>query len=337
MGLLDRIFFRQRARTGSEEERRTSEAVGRVLAMNPRLRNARHYEERLTRVLKTSLNYTDSLVASLPRPRDANADAWSSDPMIRALFATPDDLAQAFSRSEELRAFFEENADSAEAYAVLGMAMNERHVLGVALEGDSIRRDVPQTTLCFSDHRVRICSGSEASLRGEIARRMVDQLALEGFASLAGNRRDLLRQSRALIEERVALLERQGTGMRAVVGAPSVTESDELGRLQTLMQENSQALAKLRVPAQQSEIELECVCNVFSKPSDHFYVQSRHVRVDAMNVVHPEGSEAGQEIEFHFARIPGNPAVVRAFVLVRFPRRELLPGGLHIDAAMRAL
>lgn len=58
--------------------------------------------------------------------------------------------------------------------------MTERHVLGVAQEGNSTRHDVPQTTPYFGDHRVRICSDTEASLRAEIARRMVDQLALEG-------------------------------------------------------------------------------------------------------------------------------------------------------------
>jgi hypothetical protein len=335
MGLLHGLFARQRAHTVPDA--RTSEAVARVLAMNPRLKYARHYEEKLTRAVTMSLRYADNLVASLPPLRDANADAWSSDPAIRAFFATRDDLAHAFSRSETLRAYFERQADLTEAYAVLGMAMTERHILGVAMEGNSVRHDVPQTTLCFSDHRIRICSDSDASLRAEIARRMVDQLALEGLASLTARQRDLVRQSRALIKERVALLERQGTGLRAVVGAPLITESAELDRLQAQIDKNTQTLATLRVPGTLAELELECVCNVFSTPSDHLYVQCRRVRLDMMNVVQPEGGGAGQEIEFHFARIPGNPAIVRAFALVRFPRRELLPGGLNIDAAIRAI
>ena len=337
MAFLDRLFSRQRARTGSDFEKRTTDAVARVLAMNPRLKNARRYEERLTHALTTALDYTDNLVASLPPLRDANANAWSSDLAIRAFFATPDDLAQAFSRSETLRAYFEGRADSTDAYAVLGMAMTERHVLGVAQEGNSVRHDVPQTTLCFSDHRVKICSESDASLHAEIGRRMIDQLALEGLARLAANQRGLVKQSRALIKERVDLLERQGGGMRAVVGAPLITESAELARLGMQMEENSHALAKLRVPGQLGELELECVCNVFSTPSDHLYVQSRRVRLDMMNIMRPDGGDAGHEIEFHVARIPGNPAVVRAFVLVRFPRGQLLPAGLNIDAALRAI
>jgi hypothetical protein len=305
--------------------------------MNPRLKYARHYEEKLTRAVTMSLRYADNLVASLPPLRDANSNAWSSDPAIRAFFATRDDLAQAFSRSETLRAYFDGHTNLTEAYAVLGMAMTERHILGVAMEGNAVRHDVPQTTLCFSDHRIRICSDSDASLRAEIARRMVDQLALEGLAGLTARQRDLVRQSRKLIKERVALLERRGTGLRAVVGAPLITESAEVDRLQAQIDKNTGTLATLRMPGTLAELELECVCNVFSTPSDHLYVQSRRVRLDMMNVVQPAGGEAGQEIEFHFARIPGNPAIVRAFVLVRFLRRELLPGGLNIDAAIRAI
>jgi hypothetical protein len=305
--------------------------------MNPRLKYARHYEEKLTRAVTMSLRYADNLVASLPPLRDANSNAWSSDPAIRAFFATRDDLAQAFSRSETLRAYFDGHTNLTEAYAVLGMAMTERHILGVAMEGNAVRHDVPQTTLCFSDHRIRICSDSDASLRAEIARRMVDQLALEGLAGLTARQRDLVRQLRKLIKERVALLERRGTGLRAVVGAPLITESAEVDRLQAQIDKNTGTLATLRMPGTLAELELECVCNVFSTPSDHLYVQSRRVRLDMMNVVQPAGGEAGQEIEFHFARIPGNPAIVRAFVLVRFLRRELLPGGLNIDAAIRAI
>jgi len=343
MGFLHELFRRQQAHTIPDA--RTSEAVARVLSMNPGLKYARHYEAKLTHAVTLSLRYADDLVASLPPPHDANADAWSRDPAIRAFFATRDDLAEAFSRSETLRAYFDRQTNLTEAYAVLGMAMTERHTLGVTMEGDSVRHDVPQTTLCFSDHRIRICGNSDASLRAEIAHRMIDQLALEGLAGLATRQRDLARQSRALIEQRVALLERQGTGLRAVVGAPFSTDSGtdsgtdlaELDRLQEQIDEHTKTLATLRVPGTQAELELECVCNVLSKPSDHLYVQSKRVRLDMMNVIQPGGGETDREIEFHFARIPGNPAIVRAFVLVRFPRRELLPRGLHIDAATRAI
>lgn len=99
-----------------------------------------------------------------------------------------------------------------------------------------------------------------------------------------------MKQSRDLLEERVALLERQGTGTRAVLGVSPVTETDELARIQADMKKNAQALARLRVPGKQGELQLDGVCDVLSKPSDHISVKSRSIWVDMMNVVQPEGN-----------------------------------------------
>jgi hypothetical protein len=56
-----------------------------------------------------------------------------------------------------------------------------------------------------------------------------------------------------------------------------------------------------------------------------------------MNVIQPAGVAAAHEIECYFARVPGNPPITRTFALVRFPRKELLPAGLRIDLATRAI
>ncbi|MGF6973664.1 hypothetical protein QFZ94_002091 [Paraburkholderia sp. JPY465] len=337
MGLLASLFDPMRARPAHVESARVDEMIHRVVAMNPRLRLARHYRERLGKAVSVSLTYIDDLIGSLPAPHEANAAAWSTDPLIRVFFATPDDLVKAFSRSEELRAYFNHNSLLTEAYATLGMAMFERHVLGVASEGGEVRHDVPQTTLCFSDHRVRVCGKSDADLREEIARRLVDQLALEGLARLAADRHALVAKGRELIEARVALLERRGAGMRSVVGDSQDADSDELARLDNQIADNTRNLAALRVPTELIDLQLDRVCEVFSTPAEHIYVEKRRLRLDLMNVIRNDDTDASREIEFRLARIPGDPPRMRAFILVRFARDELLPAGLHVDAATRAM
>ncbi|MEM5296236.1 hypothetical protein VSR82_18110 [Burkholderia sp. JPY481] len=337
MGLLASLFHPMRARAAHVESARAAEMIDRVIAMNPRLRLARHYRERLEKAVSVSLTYIDDLIGSLPAPHEANAAAWSTDPLIRVFFATPDDLVKAFSRSEELRTYFARNSLLTEAYATLGMAMFERHVLGVASEGGEVRHDVPQTTLCFSDHRVSVCGKSDADLREEIARRLVDQLALEGLARLAADRHALVAKGRELIEARVALLERRGVGMRSVVGGSQDADSDELARLENQIAENTRNLAALRVPTELIDLQLDRVCEVFSTPAEHIYVEKRRLRLDLMNVIRNDDTEASREIELRLARIPGDPPRMRAFILVRFARDELLPAGLHVDAATRAI
>ncbi|TDN57816.1 hypothetical protein [Paraburkholderia sp. BL10I2N1] len=338
MGILDWLLHRGEERALQQESERVMEAIERILAINPRLQMAQRYRERLAEAVTISVRYEDSLVGGLPAPHDASVSAWSSDPCIRAFFATSDDIPRAFSRSRELRAHFERYPDSAQAYAVLGMAMTERHVLGVALEGDTIRSDVAQTTLCFRDHRARICGRTEAELRQEIRRLLVDQLALEGLEMLDADRRELVAQGRELLRERLALLQSQGgVGVGSMVGEEPEDDAEELARVQARIEENASNLAALRVPTDLIELELERVCKVLSDPSTHLYVTKKRVRIDLMNVVQENVTQGGHEIEFDIARLPGNPPQMRAFALVRYPRAELLPAGLHIDAAMRAL
>lgn len=328
------------AATGVQDTQRIDEAVERIVRMSPQLRLAQRYRARLAPAVATSLKYVDDIVDSLPVPREASAAAWASDPYMHAFFAAPDDIDRAFSRSSDLRAYFEQNADSREAYAVLGMAMIERRRLGVALEGENMRRDVVQTTLSFSDHQVRICGRTDADLRQEIARRIVDQLGLEGLAKIAEDksRRDLLEHERALLKTRLRLLEQQGTGMRSVLGSDVMIESEEFARLQVQIEENERNLNGLGIRSEALERELDRLCEVLADPRPHIYVENKQFRLDKMNVVLPEnGTPTGEEFTFQLARIPTMPPQMRAFALVRFARSQLLPAINPIDEAMRLL
>jgi hypothetical protein len=337
MGLLRRLFVGEETSVSPHDAARIDEAIGRIVAIDPRIAMASRYRQRLKQPVAATLQYADTLMASLPATLDANADTWASNPSLRAFFATPDDIADTFGRSEEVRAFFEQHPDATDLHGTLGMALTERHVLGVALDGDTIHHDVAQTTLSFSDHRVRICGLTEAALREEIVRRLIDQLALEGLSMLAATRAARLARGRELIQERVALLHRRGTGMSSVAGGGADVAAHELVHVQTQIAQNADSLAALRAPADVIEYELKGICDVFGQPEDHVYLRNRHIRIDMMNVVQEDNGKQGNDIEFHFVRIPGETAQMRAFALVRFRRADLPPGGLHIDAAMRAL
>lgn len=322
------------------ESEQVNPMVERVAALHPPLRLARRYRAHLAPAVAASLRYLGDLAQSVPAPREASAAAWATDPYIRAFFVNADEVAQAMSRSADLRAYFERNPDAQEAYAVLGMEMTERHILGVGLEGDTLRRDVPQTTLSFSDHQVRICGNNEAELRTEIVHRLFDQLALEGLERIAAgkSRRDVLQRERALLKTRLQLLERQGAGVRGMVGSAPAVKLDEVAQLQKNMEENERNLASLGMQSDALERELDTVCDVLAHPEQHVFLSRRRVTLDRSNVeLEAANAHAGTELELHFARIPTTPPRTRAFSLVRFARADLLPAGSMLDEAARLL
>lgn len=333
---------------GDEQNtRQIGEAMERLLNLSPQLRLAQHCHARLAPAVATSLKHIGDLAASLPAPRDINAAAWSSDPYIHAYFAAPDDIARTLGRSEELRAYFDQNMDAQEAYGVLGMTMTERLKLGAAQEGDNMRGDVMQKTVSFSDHRVRICGRTEADLREEIVRRGVDQLGLEGLARIAAGktRRDQLEHERALLKTRLQLLERQGAGMRSMLGNGNahsdLTEPGKYARLQEQLAENERNLRSLGVRTEALERELDQLCEVLANPGTHLYIESRHFRLNGMNVELPESAasamQPGKDLTFQIARIPANPPQMRAFALVRIARSDMVPARSLADEAARLL
>jgi len=341
MGFLNRLG---RANDGvaAQDRERVGESIERIMALHPQLQLARHYRKRLAPAVGTSLTYLRDLVDAVPAPREASAAAWAVDPYVHAWFAAPDDVAAILSRAAALRTFFddENNGDLPQACAVLGMEMTERHILGVRHEGDTMRRDVPQTTVSFSDHQVRMCGRDEAELRSGIVTRLLDQLALEGLARTAEDksRRTALEKERALLKTRLQLLERQGRGIRGLIGGDVAQDLAELERLAAQVDENAQNLAGLGLREEALDRELEHVRTVFAHPERHLTVSTRRLRLNRMNVV-LEGDDAqeGDELEFRIASVPTMPPRIRAFSLIRFARTSMLPQRNMFDEAEQEL
>jgi hypothetical protein len=260
---------------------------------------------------------------------------------MRAFFATGEEVLRTFSQLPELRAWFEANPAVGEVYTVLSMALIERHVLGAALEGDVVRRDVPQTTVSFTDHRARIFGASETQLREEIERRIVDQLALSAVvnATRDESRREVLEQERALLRMRLRLLQNQGRGVSGL-GIRVNPELAEAARIQMDLAVNEANLNSLAAGHQSLDYQLDRLCDVLANPAQHFSVSARRLRIDRMNVVVDERStQPAEDLDLRLAQIPmpDGPPEVRVFMFVHFPRIALLPKSVLQGDAARLL
>ncbi|WP_168788428.1 hypothetical protein [Paraburkholderia aromaticivorans] len=339
MGLLSWWSLRRRA-LATDDLQQEKEIVERIVRLGPQLRLARDYEARLAPAVHQATGYLRRLVAQVPAAREASVAAWATDPYIHAFFATPDDVAPVFSHSEALRNCLRDHPAVDEVFAVLGMAVDERRTLGVAQDGAITRTDVAQTTVNFSDHQVRVCAVSEVALREEIVLRVLDQLTLQGLGEIEADtlRRDSLEQERALLRTRLKILERQGIGVRSLLGSEASCSFAEVARLQAQLDENDRALANLGLKTEALERELQMVCKVLALPDAHVYVQKKKFLLDRLNVVVEDGdTRPAQEMELQIARMPASPNAIRVFSMVRFKRQDLLPERDILAEARRLL
>ena len=128
-------------------------ALDRVAELvDPLLRLAPGFERQLSGPLQHALGYCDGLVAALPGPVDINRQAFATDPLVHALFATADDIDQMLGRSQAIRDYLAEPCswDSDYFYAMFAARRQQKKQLGMAQQGDVIRCDVPQLVLYFS-------------------------------------------------------------------------------------------------------------------------------------------------------------------------------------------
>lgn len=344
MGFLARLFGAGDGKESVPADSLVQPMVERVLALYTRLRLAPGCEKQLARAMAPALVHIRSLVAGDPRTHEANAAAWSDDHYMRAYFAAASDIGPALARSRALRTFFDEHPGADSAYAVMGMAMAERTSLGVALVGDQTRSDVRQTTLGFSDHHIRLCAADEDSLREEVTRRMVEQIAIEGLAKVAQytSLREDLEQERSLLAARLRLLERDGTGLKGVIsaddGAADETDPGELARVRTQAEENEQKLAALGPRSEILTRQLGTMCESFENAAELLQMSVVERRVDRMNIVVQDGvgdASQSQVLRLHVARVPGNPPQQRALAILHVKRADM-PRGPEANLLDRA-
>lgn len=309
-----------------------------VRLTNPRLTLVRRYRQRLAPAVETSIRYLRNQIPLLPASREATRAAWASDPTIHALFATADDLPKIFSRSNELRDFFNKNPVLHEAHAILGMQMTQQKVMGMAMEGEVVRRDVPQITVSFSDHRIQFFGTNELELRRVLGTRVFEALALIALTRISGGQKRIkeLRVNRQLLQTRLKVLAREGVGLTGL--ASKAPTQHELTKLQSRLEENERELNSIATGADVLDRELEILCEVLASPGESIRFSAQRLCLTPMNVL-LEGESAGQgrEVEVGLIRVAMDPPIERAFALVRFPRAELLRGGLRFDEAASLL
>lgn len=133
----------------------TRQALERIVELvDPFLKSAAGFEHMLAAPVHHTLGYCEGLVSALPGPIDIGRRAFAADPLVHALFATADDIGRMLGNSQAVRDYLDDPAcyASDHFYALLAARRQEKHQLGLALQGEVIHSDVPQTLVYFCDH-----------------------------------------------------------------------------------------------------------------------------------------------------------------------------------------
>jgi hypothetical protein len=343
MGLLD--WFR--ARTPKLDQDRISAALIRetteylVKMTDPRLALVGGYRERMSAVVGTTLSYIAEGRALLLPPHELSTTAWSLDPCIKALFVHPEELVEVVSRSAELRSYVDASSATDPVFALLATDIEERKRLGMMVQNGVMMRDVAQTTLNFTNHRLRLFGHSREALWEAISQRVLDELAMVALDLMQSEQatRKELENSRVLLTARLSMFERRGTGVAPFFGESRDTgaslESHDLLRQ---LDDNEQQLACLGGAEDALQRQLDYLCNVLADPGRHISMWRRDERLDSMNVVLSANDSAGEDVAFNVVRVEREPQTLHALIPVCVDRKAIHePPRMSLDEAERLI
>jgi hypothetical protein len=302
-------------------------AVERVVdSIDGRIRLVGGYRKKLFNVIADSLDFTDSLVDRIPGTIEVSSRTFVSDPYVNAFFSNSTDVQTIFSRSSEIREFMEDYAYSEITHccALLCMHRVQKTVLGVELIGDALKKDVKQTAVNFTDHRIYAPAPTEKETRQGLKNCLFEGLvtnALERVVQLKlSNQR--LQQERQILQARLRhaqyLLGKPPT--RPATAAECKRDIDET-RLK--LERTEEDLRKIHQATPQ--VSLEQVLDVFSSPERFVRLEQSTIRLNKMGIkLDKQASQPCNTLELSEVIIGDQQP--RVVTLARFPRDEFLSG-----------
>jgi hypothetical protein len=337
MGLFDRLFGRQPA-AGADPL--LGKALDRTVeVVEPKLALARDWRNRLAPGVTAAIEIARAGAQCLQQVHDLSAAHWSSDPLLRAAFANADSVTQVLGRMRELQRFLKAPGAGEEAYAVLGMALETRKVLGAALVGEQVRSEVERTQASFGDHRIRIVAADADAMRQEAGVRIFNELLLGVTRELAraDERRKELNVERAMLQARLRMLEHNERPLSEEFGGKGDEAADPLAEraeMQRRLDEMNAAMAQYGGGTEGLDRQLEIVRDTLLSARELVHIEPYRLRLDSMNTVLDEADAAGQPVEF--VRVQA-PRITRVFAAVRVRKADVPAGGLSISAVERTL
>jgi len=300
------------------------EAIEQVVdASEPRIRLVGNYTEKLLDAVEIALRHSEGILRRLPPALTLSRRTWAADPRVNAFFATAGDLRSALSLDPSIQAFFKDG-DPAECFALMLMVKRETATFGMALQGDMLVREIPQTVVSFSHHQLFFPTASETGLRRELRQRTLIFLAtraLERINELRAGRSDLEEQRRQL-QAQLRALRGHARGLQPMLLSADADATRQAALDQRLTQ-TEQDLAAARKQLGTLDDYLEQVRQVLSQPETYLQIRPLSLRLNRLGVkLDANSPEPGETIGlFEMTSLE----MQRIGALVRFARDELLP------------
>jgi len=292
---------------------------------NPRIRGLNGYRRLLREPIARCLDYSEELARRVPGPVRLNRQTWAEDPLLNSLFGDPSRIRWAVS-STDCRDYMGKTAlMTGDCYAILLALPVFRHQLGIELNGETLQRDIAQTTLSFDNIEVILAAGNPETVRAKTAGAIMD--ALVEFAAQEIGRQQArieeLEESLRIVRIKQKVVSPVSHGLEILRddGAAHTTEYQIIGNE---IKDLERALAAAHQGLSTLNDYLDRFAALLRTPETLIAARPERTRLDRMNVVRQEREEDPQSAEIEYLRAYHGERAGRMVLMVRFARAELV-------------
>ena len=302
------------------------DAIERVIdGIETKLRLVPAYRKKIQQEVIVSLEYINRLVEQIPGPINVSRQTFVSDPEVRSYFATTDVLQDTFSCGSELQAFFEqqENSSSKQCCALMCVNKEEKKIMGMTLEGEMIRRDVPQTAINFFDYKILSPAIDEKDVRSGIKKCIFDGLityALQQIVSIKTESRDLINRRR-ILHTQLRARQAQGSGLTKLLTQAHL-ESEQPAELAAQLKEIEKRLKNMTGDMDVFSFYLEVIRKIFSQPEKFIRLNVASLRLSDMCII-VDADSAQPANDVCFTEIEIANVLKRVITIVRYNRDDI--------------
>lgn len=133
-------------------------------------------KKELLQAITIAVDHAQNIVATLPNPLLVEEHLWTGRQLVPIIFASAQDALEIMGRSQALRQLFSDPYLST-CFLLMTMHRHEYETLGHEMDGEIVKREVLQTVVDFTDHRIDLVASTMPALTRKLMEHIVLYLA----------------------------------------------------------------------------------------------------------------------------------------------------------------
>ena len=337
---LNTLFSPFAARPSGAGDELIETATDRVIeGTDKRLLGLGSYRRQLREPVGKAIAHVMNLVDSLPEPVEISRRTFSSDPRLRAFFASFNHMQEKVGAAKSVEAYLEQVplGDHSRIYGLLSMQWAEKNRLGTVLQDDHIQREVQQVSVNFLNHNFLGPSVSPEEAVLNWKKRTFDfmiEITLERIIAERARHTEL-EQQQLLLKRKLKTMKAGNWGLESML-RPEMSGAKDFNTLEAEIESVEKELAKMGASHEVLDRNLQIIKDTLGSPEELLATRAIQLELDSMNIK-ADTSTSAKAHELELIEAYSGIGATRILLPGWFPVDELPASRESITDAMRYL